>query len=78
MRDLSRPRPEPASPANPLLEQSLRLIEHSRALRQESHQLLARFREVSAQAGRPVSRPARSKEARRAKASPLPAVRRGR
>ena len=50
MRGPPRPRPEPATPARQLLEQSLRLIEHSRALRQESHPLLAHFREVCEQA----------------------------
>jgi hypothetical protein len=57
MRDLSRPRPEPATPANPLIEQSLRLIEHSRTLRAESRQLLAHFHKVCEQAGLSVIRP---------------------
>ena len=58
MRNRSRPRPEAATPANHLIEQSLRLLEHSRALREESRQLRAHFRKVCEQAGLSALRPA--------------------
>jgi hypothetical protein len=57
MRDLSRPRPQPATRANHLIEQSLHLIERSRTLREESRQLRAHFRKVCEQAGLSVIRP---------------------
>jgi hypothetical protein len=57
MRDLSRPRPQPAARANKLIGQSLHLIERSHTLREESRQLRAHFREVCEQAGLLVSRP---------------------
>ena len=58
MRDLSCPRPQQAPRANQLIKQSLHLIERSRSLREESHQLRAHFRKVCEQAGLSVGRPA--------------------
>jgi hypothetical protein len=55
MRDLSRPRPQPAARANQLIGQSLHLIEHSRTLREQGRQLRAFFRKISEQAGRAVT-----------------------
>ena len=57
MRDLSRPRPQQATRANKLIEQSQHLIEHSHTLREESRQLRAHFRKVCEQAGLSVGRP---------------------
>ena len=58
MRDLPHLRPQLATRANQLIEQSLHLIKRSRTLREESHQLRAHFRKVCEQAGLSVPGPA--------------------
>jgi hypothetical protein len=58
MPELPSPRPKPATPTYPLLEQSLHLLERSHTLREESRQLRAHFRKVCEQAGLSVGRPA--------------------
>ena len=58
MRDLPQLRPQQATRANRLIEQSQHLIEHSHTLREESRQLRAHFRKVCEQAALSVPRPA--------------------
>ena len=55
MRDLPQLRPQQATRANRLIEQSQHLIEHSHTLREQSRQLRAFFRKISEQAGRAVT-----------------------
>ena len=58
MRDLPYLRPQLATRANQLIEQSQHLIKHSHTLREESRQLRAHFRKVCEQAALSVPRPA--------------------